>query len=523
MKINPSVLILFILSLSWPAFGQSLDSLVSLKDLKFSSDFERQNFLEYFKDKDHSHIPDFLLATDPTMDESRAQKVKKEIIALVNSLRIEGVEKKKPAKKIKQIYDFIHLAILRKYELETRFYEVFSTGTYNCVTATALYALIFDALKIPYEIKEKPTHVYLLAYPNVENIIVETTTPLFGYLTFDATYKQNFINTLKSVKLIGQAELGQKSTDELFNQYYFRDQKIDLLELVGIHYMNDALFRNGHGDQLGSYRQIEKGYLFYRSSRSEFLLMNFGLQVVEKEKLSPKEKSILVAKLSRYRELGVTPDMIKGEFSNLTQEVLFRNNDKSLYRECYQLFLAGIQDKELSDDISYIYFYENGRAAYNQGNIFRSKPYFQKALNLQPNNVDLNRIFISVLTTTLHSKDNKMKLDSIKYYQTIYPSLKEYSALNSFAAIVCLAQFQEDFEIGHPEEGNKYRMEFEEIVKSNKDMTLDESQIGDAYDEAVKYYINKGQKTKAREVLMKGLSFAPGNFRLKQWEKSVGK
>ncbi len=518
-----SLAILFLVLLfSSKSFSQ--DSLVRIQDLKFSSNLEKKNFTKYFKDKDPGSLTSLLLATNSAMSEEKDSQIRREINALENSLTISGIQKRKPQRKIKEVYDFVHRAMLRKYELECSFDQIFVNGVYNCVTATALFALIFDDLKIPYQIKEKPTHVYLLAYPNVENIMVETTSPLFGYLTFDNDYKQKFITILKNQKIISSDEIGKKSTDELFNQYYFENENIDLAKLVGIHYMNDAIFKKDKDQIQEAYNQLEKSYLFYPSPRCQFLLMNYGVEVVVRIKLPPKEKSILIAKVSRYKDQGITVDMIKGEFYALSQDVLFRENNKRLYKECYELLLAGVHDKEMSDEISYIYFYENGRAFFNQENYTSAKPFFEKALKLQPNNVDLNKIFVTILSQAFRRMDdNKTLLDSITYYHDNFPVLTQYNSFNSSFAYAYLIQFQNEFASGHADLGNKYRLVFEEAWRLHKGMNISESEIGNAYSAAIEYYNRRQQKVTAKELLKKGLEISPNNYRLGFFRQTLGK
>ncbi len=130
--------------------------------------------------------------------------------------------------------------------------------------------------------------MYLVAYPNTENILVETTAPFSGLLAFDASFKANYVNTLRNQKIIGGSEsLG--SVDELFNKYYFGKENINLYQLVGIHYMNDGLFKRDHDDLAGAYEQLKKAYLYYPCTRSEYLLMIFTAAQLEDSDLDPIE------------------------------------------------------------------------------------------------------------------------------------------------------------------------------------------------------------------------------------------
>lgn len=492
------------------------DSLVFYKDIQFTSDFEREAFRNFFKNNDKSQYLPLFISVSTAASKEENSNIRNRIGGINNLLISSGIGKKKPEKKIKAVYEQVHSTMLKKYEMESRFYQIFVDGNYNCVTATALYSLVFEALNIPYEIKEEPTHVYLLAYPNSSNILVETTTPMFGFINFDAHFKEAFVTNLKNQKVIGISEIEKKSTEELFNTYYFKNEKIDLKKLVGIHYMNDALFKNDHQLLKEAYEQAQKAYLFYPSARCEYLLMNFGVGLVNQQKLPAKEKSRLIAQISRLKGHGVTNDMIKGEFSNLTQDILFRDNNKSLYKECFEIIKSGTTDPELVNELSYIYFYENGRVYYNQGNYTRAKGFFQNALGVQPNNVDLGGIFVSVIAQNFRNeKDNKMILDSLTSYQTKFPSLKEHNNFNSMVAMAHIIQFGQEYNKGNITAGDTYKASFEIMLKENKNLNISSSVIGNAYSAACSYFFKRGQKAKAKEILAKGLELAPDSYELR--------
>lgn len=491
------------------------DSLFRFSEIAYNSDFEKSTFHKYFKEKSEQSLS-LLLATSASMNEQKAASVAQQINTIVASLRSEGLEKKKADKKIKIIYDKVHSQVLKKYELENRFAEIFQTGNYNCVTATALYALVFNQLGIPYQVKEEPTHVYLISYPEKENILVETTTPMFGYVTFSEEFKARYVSNLKNQKIVGAEEASAGNIDQLFNKYYFKNEKISLTELIGIHYMNDALFLKDHGQWKEGYKQLEKAYLFYPSTRCKYLLTIFGIQIVAKEKLSPKEKSFFVTKLSKFGDEGVSADMIKGEFVNLTQELLFRDNNKALYRECYDIYRQEITNKELLNDINFIYLYENGRAYYNTGNLSKAKSFFANALVLQPNNLDLGGAFVSTIAQSLRTIDNEnAALDTLDFYKAKYPTLTQFANFNAMVANANLIKYGSAFEKGKPEMAKKYKDMFDAIIKEYPSIEVNDMIVGRAYSLASTYYFRLGQKAKAREAILEGLKLSPENYQLR--------
>jgi tetratricopeptide (TPR) repeat protein len=302
--------------------------------------------------------------------------------------------------------------------------------------------------------------------------------------------------------------------DELFNKYYFGNENISLTQLAGIHFQNDALFKRDHDDLLGAYEQIQKGYLYYPNTRSEYLLMSFtaeNLQVVSE----PVQKASFIGKIARFKDTGITPDMIKGEFSNLTGIVLSKNNDKDTYRKCYEETVRNMNDPELKQEINYIFNYENGRVFYNQGNYVRAKPYFAKAMELQPNNVDLGGVFVSCLGHSLRNERNNLSiLDSLESYKKRFPSLNENNNFNAMMSLAYVIESGDSFEKGDVKRGEKYQQLFEKQYEWDKTL-LSPDAVGRAYSEASVYYFKKGQKAKANQLLDKGLEIVPDNYQLK--------
>jgi tetratricopeptide (TPR) repeat protein len=498
-----------------------MDSLVRWNEINFTSPFEKSTFSAFLKKNEKDYLKLFL--ANSSGSEAELKLFEQKINETVREIENSGALKKKNDKKIRQIYDLVHKRFLIKYQLENRFYEIIKTGNYNCVTATALYALFFERLGIPYVIKEEPTHVYLVAYPNTENIMVETTTPFSGLLDFDASFKATYVNTLRNQKIIaGSESLG--SVEELFNKYYFGNANITLGQLVGIHYMNDGLFRRDHDDMIGAYEQMKKAHLYYPNTRSEYLLMIFTAAQLEDTGLSPMKRAALVGQISRFKSSGITPDMVKGEFYQITQTVLLKDNNKELYSKCYAETLKYITDQDIANEISYIYYYENGRVLYNQGNFVRAKPYFSQALLLQPNNADLGGVFVSCLGQSLRNERNTTAVvDSLQFYKKKFKSLEQNNNFNSMLAMVYVMEAGSQYEKGNVTLGEKYRLMFESMNDSEMDITiLAPHEVGNAYSNACVYYFKKGQREKAKQILNKGLKIVPDDYQLQLRKQMIG-
>ncbi len=496
-----------------PATAQ--DSLVNFKELRYNSDFERDIFKAYYGD----HSTDMfklLLANGMKGDIAFANNSFAKYESELTALESIKMKEKKNEKKIKSIYDYIHKVFLKKYEEKNHFEEIFQNGYYNCVSATALYALYFDRLHIPYEIKELPTHVYLVAFPREDQIKVETTSPLNGIQSIDPNFKTGFVKMLKNQKMVSAQEYASQSTDALFEKFYFgKNQNISLEQLVGIQYVNDAIYKYEDEKFEDAYIQIEKGYFLFPGDRSGYLLVTMGAAAIEEHKERDSIQACMLGRMSRYKKYGIDEDMIKGTFHQVIQELLFSNTRKEQLKNYYEVLMNAINNQNLKAELDYLYQFENGRFAFNQARYKEARQFFERAIQLKPNNADASSALIAVVGRTLSIETNNLEaIRELEKYSEMYPSLHENNVFNTMLSTVYIVQYGMSYESNKPLDGEKYRNLFEEHRKKYPDIEIQSNIIGTSYGIAAVYYYRKGQTAKARTIIDKGLSYAPNNHEL---------
>ena len=353
--------------------------------------------------------------------------------------------------------------------------------------------------------------------------MIETTSVVFGYMNYSTEYKAGFVNNLFAQKLIPGTEKSTLNTDQLFNKYYFHDENISLAQLTGLQYYNHALDLLESNELIKASQQAEKGWFLYPSDRFKFLLVNLYAKLLQNDRLlKPMERAQLIAKLERYQGQGITIEMISGEYMKLSNQLLIRENNRPLLDECYHIITDKMKDQELWASVGFLYYYENGRVYYNQGRFLKAKFYFEEALKLQPNNVDLGRIFGDAIIQSRASMDEKHQLfDSLKYYVGKYPILSQFKNYNSLMASYMIRQFGIEYEAGHPDKAEKIRLQLEDMMKDQPLLDIDPMSIGQAYGTASSYYFRRGQKQKAKEYLDMGLKLSPDNYELRMRKSMI--
>jgi hypothetical protein len=244
---------------------QERQDVVRFDELKYNSYFEQLTFMEYHEgERDYLKL---LLAVDPAANTNRYEVTRRELQLELNSFRNRKFEKAKPEKKIALIYEDVNSTVLKKYQENVIFPDIFSKGIFNCLTASAYYGLLLDSLEIPYDFRETFNHVHPVAYPKIDRITIETTDPVSGIQYFDEKLKVRFVNYLLDSKRISRDDYEKSSVDELFNSYYLPGKSVGLEELTGLQYMNVALqmFVKDHYED--AFEQIKKAYYIYPSSK----------------------------------------------------------------------------------------------------------------------------------------------------------------------------------------------------------------------------------------------------------------
>ena len=155
-------------------------------------------------------------------------------------------------------YD-VHRRYLKHYTSYSGLQSLFETGEYNCLSATALYALILDRLEYKFEIIESVNHIVLLVnLPAGQQVLLETTDPTSGFIANAAAVQQRLQAIRRSEQAAGYYQLNLK---------IFRS--IDIRELAGLQYYNYAAWYYNQKNLPNAATELQKGQMLYQSERFE--------------------------------------------------------------------------------------------------------------------------------------------------------------------------------------------------------------------------------------------------------------
>lgn len=218
----------------------------------------------------------------------------------------EKLERKRPL--FKQDKDFLeylfnktHQHFLKHYTDHASFGTMLDHGTYNCLTGTALYAILLDHFGIDFQIIETNYHIFLLAHMGHGSILFETTDPTAGFVSDSreiekriTLYKQNSIQPVKSTKTYYRYNF------DLYNE-------VNLDQMQGLLHYNLSVVAYNQQKLPVSIDQLGKAITLYQSPRIEEFSRLILLAVMESNLESAlKEECIKGLQSMRNRHLAVT-------------------------------------------------------------------------------------------------------------------------------------------------------------------------------------------------------------------------
>jgi hypothetical protein len=497
--------------------AQRGDSIVKQSDLVFKDEGEKKIFFRSLEGS--PQFLDFFLLSPQTYSDLKFSAVPERINACVNELR-EELKGKSEEKQVKHIHQYVHRKFFAKYEFKNSFCDIFVNGLYNCVSSTALYALIFTKLGIPFQIMEKPSHVFLIAYPETHKIFVETTSEEKGYMRFNDTYVKNYVDYLYAVHIIPQKDYDSKPTSELFEKYFYSSTPVSMFSLVGMQYSNYALYSVEDHIYTIAAREMKKACYLDDCTRNRQLLKYILAMEVGSNNYSERsfvKDFAILCRLNALDKMDITDQSIRDEFQRLTQHQLIDHSDYTMYAESFDIIYNSIKDSTLKKDISFIYHYNVAHVSFVTGkNEKMIYDHLFQAYNAKPEPTDLRSLILAQLSRKAEKiTDAEEILKVAEKFSSDFSFLRTSNWLNGVKSNCILQLGYQSYFLGKAAEGDNYLKDFEFIAAQDKTIEPAAIYIEKAYSEGAAFYYKRGNIKRCRELLKKGLSYAPNSFGLK--------
>ena len=506
------VLFLIIITLS---NAQSLSPDTSI----YTSDFERELFDDI---RDSTHIAPIRYFTAIDYDEADYRQLQTQISTIEKSLLNMANVKSKPIKKqVKLIYKKVHSEMLKKYSEDAFFMDIANNGVYNCVTASAVYAIILNDFNIDYTVMQRPNHVYLIVNPNKDDIIMESTNPHNGVLIIDEKAKRDFVKYLRSAKLISEQEYEDKSVDELFKQYFNDDKSINIKQLAGLQYYNKGveLFAKELYEKANPY--FEKGLILYPESKLLRYYYNSSLSLTIGKQFS---KDIYQGRmLGKYIHLNAASseslDLAKNSFGKVTEHLTMQHPDIKAYTFYYNSMLAEIPDSvDLSKFNSMYHFYKAYYYYVNQDNDLSME---EVSRAYEVNNEDIRTrqlIHDNSIRLIVNENNYQETVDTFDYYLERYPFLLNDKDLQNIYVLFHYGAIVEAYNDGNDKLAASNWERTQQMFEKYDSLYFEKEFIEDFYSDTYYHYNARYKKTLAKKYLAEGRRMFPESEKLKNLE-----
>jgi len=513
-QIAISILILFI-SFTNIYSQNSADSLVHFSDLKFHSDFERTSFLNFYIN--HTDTFNLFLAIDKDMNPEKSKEYYYSYQSVYDDLKEQKVFSKDINKKIKIIYTTVHEKYLKKYNEIEFLPGIFNNSSYNCVSASVVYSLIFTRLKIPYKIMASSNHVYLIANPEFKPVVVETTNPLVEKEIFSDKFTKAFVKNLKDSKLISENDYKEKGAEQIYEETLNKVDEISLSDLYAFQYFNLGILKLQSNEYKQAYQQLQKAYFIKQDPKIKLLL--YASLAVYINKCTYEEISDIdfLAQFSRFNDEDIFA--VPRTFFNALQYFLQYTDKLPHCDSLYNRLTSQITNKGIREETQFAYYAQLCIHFQSSENL---EFYAFNALKLKPNHKAAKASFEYAIQKKYEQiHENQELLDTIQALRTRYNIDTEKKLFDEYEMIAILGLAFDFYKNKKPEQGEEYLQKFEKnlvLPIENRELLI---KIVDAYRVKAEYYSDKN-KIKEREALEKAIKLVPNSSFIKLLIKEKG-
>jgi tetratricopeptide (TPR) repeat protein len=436
-------------------------------------------------------------------------KFKTELKSFINELR--EFDSQAAAKRVKKIYTLTKKKYLQNYYLYAFFPELNSDNHFNCVTGTALFAIIFDQLNIPYSIVEVPQHVYLVAYPNSHKIGIESTSEKNGVYVWTEHTKLEAVSYLVNIGKVSQQEVKLKGIDVIITEYFYTNEELDFDGIVGLQFINRSLYlsdRKKHKEALACLKRARQFYqgpsldLIEGSTLAE-LIASTELDNIDMIDYLTRYYAICGEKSEKQRALN-NFGFIVNDALITRRDLLFVDSSEVLVKlnldeNSQKLFQASIEKTKA--------IWHHNRGKYDESLAAAENSY---ALNPMDKSVE------DLLATCIINSIGKFQFaqeqvgEEVLAYVSKYPFLHDSPRFLNFEIGLYAVLAGEYFSESDFENGEKY-LQLMESLLTHPEADLDEISdfIADAYSEYSTYLYRKGKYIEALKWIDTAIGFEP--------------
>jgi hypothetical protein len=225
-------------------------------------------------------LEEYLTTSNASVPEANAQ-----LQHHVNSL--QGIKSKNDVAFLHKLFRKTQKSFLKSYSPYGSFDKVFTSGKYDCLTATALYSILLEKFHFDFSVIETNYHIFIIAHTSNGDVLLETTDRYNGFVEDKkeiekriGSYKQNLI--------------ASQNTDVRYYNYSFQlYKKVSPVQLAGLLHFNQAVNAFNNKNWALCSDQLDRSAKKYDSPRVKELAVLLVQSVMESESNEEVKQSIL--------------------------------------------------------------------------------------------------------------------------------------------------------------------------------------------------------------------------------------
>lgn len=494
---------------------------------KYVNDYEKQ----VLNDVNASHFELFMIS-DSTCSKQKTLAAKSRFDAFIGELKTSKILKQSEEKIIRELHKRVHERFLTRYRALIDFNEIFVTGEYNCVSSTALFALVLEELGIPYYVQEQPGHVLIMAYPNTSNITVEMTTVKNAFVIPPRKNINRAVENLLELQLVTPKQVNTMGDVQVYDLFFNERAKLTIDQLIGIQFFNHAITSmNGHQTEksLSDICKAARFYDVYRTKIFKSEILHDLVETTDFKSLGSLPYLFEFGNMNKYKH-----DYIIYGYACFLNQRLIADGNRPLADSSLALVNRIVKDTSLLNDLKGMYYL--GMADYfsKARKNERALEYSEMAYQSSPNNSIVKSALLDQLVYCLTVKYitdeeytdededlDKEELDeeleaAEKFYSEIDKYCVKYPYLDSNNRFVLLKLYANiTFSMNYYKEndglnGKKYFDLSESLIDRITDKELiDEDYLGWLYAECATYLFRQHEYEEAIQTIEKGLKIDP--------------
>lgn len=221
-----------------------------------------------------------------------AHQTEQTLKAYLNKLNQTKSRKKTDLEFLRAVFFKTHRKFLKRYDASATFPETMKTGTYGCLSGTALYSMILSHFGYEYEIIELASHVYLKATINNQIVLIESTIPEGGFLQslheINKLNEQYADNSRRLNSIIAIAGIDSENGQDTYQK------SISLTQLSGLQYYNMAIYDLKDGALEAAFANAAESIALYPSKRTALLMEIVINKILQSKNLTKDLKSAIL-------------------------------------------------------------------------------------------------------------------------------------------------------------------------------------------------------------------------------------